>query len=147
MNFAYGSAKKIQGHNVSPLIGLGSQVAHLHEQQNKDPIIESIKRIESASKKRHTENIRVLAGFNSYFKDFHASGNSQEKAMSSNKIDESSSEIEMPNETRVGTKVKDEIQKTLVVMILLIIISVPLFNASTYFDSNLTSYEKGIVQL
>ena len=67
--------------------------------------------------------------------------------MSSNKIDDSSSEIEIPDETRVGAKVKDEVQKNLVMMILLIIISIPLFNASTWFDSNLTSYEKGISQL
>lgn len=31
-------------------------------------------------------------------------------------------------------------------MILLLIISIPLFNASTWFD-NLTSYEKGLLQL
>ena len=53
----------------------------------------------------------------------------------------------MPNETRVGSKVKDEIQKNLVLMILLIIISIPLFNASTWFSANITSYEKSINQL
>jgi hypothetical protein len=53
----------------------------------------------------------------------------------------------MPNETRVGIKIKDEIQKNLVLMILLIIITIPLFNASTWFTSNLTSYEKAIYEL
>lgn len=53
----------------------------------------------------------------------------------------------MPNETRVGTKIKDEIQKNLVIMILVIIITIPLFNASTWYSSNITSYEKGIYQL
>ena len=139
MNFAYGSANKLPARNMNPLMGMGSKVSHLHEFQNKDPIIESIRKIEGAAKKRHTENIRGLAGFNSYFNDFHMSGSSAEKAISSNNI-ESSNEIEMPNETRVGTKVKDEIQKNLVVMILVIIISIPFFNASTWFDSNLTSY-------
>lgn len=32
-------------------------------------------------------------------------------------------------------------------MIILIIISIPLFNASTWYSSNITSYEKGIYQL
>lgn len=47
----------------------------------------------------------------------------------------------------MGKKIKDEIQKNLILMIILIIISVPLFNASTWYSSNVTSYEKGIYQL
>lgn len=40
----------------------------------KDEIVESYKKIEVFNKKRHTENIKDLAGFQSLFKDFHASG-------------------------------------------------------------------------
>lgn len=54
MNFAYGSAKKISMRNVNPLAGLASQNSHLQEMQPRDTIIESIKKIESAAKKRHT---------------------------------------------------------------------------------------------
>lgn len=47
----------------------------------------------------------------------------------------------------MGKKIKDEIQKNLIVMIILIIISIPLFNASTWYSTTITSYEKGIYQL
>ncbi len=47
----------------------------------------------------------------------------------------------MPSETKVGIKLKDEIQKNIVSMILLVLLSIPLINVDTWF-SNITSYEK-----
>ena len=44
-------------------------------------------------------------------------------------------------ETKVGSKLKDEIQKNIISMILLILISIPLLNGRTWFDE-VTSYEK-----
>ena len=46
----------------------------------------------------------------------------------------------------MGSKLKDEIQKNIISMILLILISIPLLNISTYEDK-ITSYDKGIEQL
>ncbi len=60
---------------------------------------------------------------------------------------ETENEIEIPLEdTKIGSKIKDEIQKNIITMILLILISVPLFNVSTYFDRD-TVYSKSINQL
>ena len=47
----------------------------------------------------------------------------------------------MPVETKVGSKLKEEIQKNIISMILLILISIPLLNGRTWFDE-VTSYEK-----
>lgn len=58
----------------------------------------------------------------------------------------SGDEVDVPNETRVGTKLKDEIQKNIISMILLILISIPLLNGNTWYD-NVTSYEKGLDEL
>lgn len=52
----------------------------------------------------------------------------------------------MHAETKVGTRLKEEIQKNVVSMILLIMLSIPLLNMSTWFN-NTTSYEKGPYQL
>lgn len=52
----------------------------------------------------------------------------------------------MHYETKVGTRLKEEIQKNVVSMILLIMISIPLLNSSTWY-SNITSYETGPYQL
>ncbi len=87
INFAYASAKKISSRNANQLSAFNSQASNLQELKKNDPIIESIKMIENAAKKRHTENIRGLAGFNSYFKDFHSSGMSGDRVISSHKID------------------------------------------------------------
>lgn len=46
----------------------------------------------------------------------------------------------------MGTRLKEEIQKNVVSMILLIMISIPLLNADTWFD-NVTSYETSPSQL
>lgn len=54
--------------------------------------------------------------------------------------------LDVPGETIVGSKLKDEIQKNIISMILLILISIPLLNISTYEDK-ITSYDKAIEQL
>lgn len=46
----------------------------------------------------------------------------------------------------MGTRLKEEIQKNVVSMILLIMISIPLLNCDTWYD-NVTSYETGTFQL
>ena len=59
---------------------------------------------------------------------------------------QSGDDVDVPNETKVGTKLKDEIQKNIISMILLILISIPLLNGDTWYD-NVTSYEKGLDEL
>lgn len=55
-------------------------------------------------------------------------------------------EIEIPDETKVSLKVKDQIQKNIILMIILILISVPLLDSQTWFLP-LNVYQKSIEQL
>lgn len=59
---------------------------------------------------------------------------------------QSGDDVDVPNETKVGTKLKDEIQKNIISMILLVLISIPLLNGDTWYD-NVTSYEKSLDEL
>ncbi len=52
-------------------------------------------------------------------------------------------EIDIPKETKIGEKIKDEIQKNIILMIILILMSVPMFNFNTWYDP-ITIYQKGI---
>ena len=49
-------------------------------------------------------------------------------------------------ETKVGSKLNEEIQKNVITMILLILISIPIFNPATWF-SIIPTYDKSIEQL
>jgi len=56
------------------------------------------------------------------------------------------SDIDMPEETKVATRLKSEIQKNIISLVLLILISIPLLDGDTWFD-NVTSYEKCLSEL
>lgn len=54
--------------------------------------------------------------------------------------------LEIPVETKVGSKLKDEIQKNIILMVLLVLISIPLFTSDTWIETS-TVYNRGIYQL
>ena len=67
--------------------------------------------------------------------------------VSNKKVVESERDLyDIPTETKVGSKLKEEIQKNIISMILLILVSIPIFNSSTWFDV-VSTYDKGIEQL
>jgi hypothetical protein len=57
-----------------------------------------------------------------------------------------SSNFEIPEETKVGTRLKNEIQKNIISMVLLVLISIPLLDGNTWYE-NVTSYEKSLDEL
>lgn len=59
----------------------------------------------------------------------------------SDDIIESQPEIYIPPQSKVGAKVQEEVQKNVISMIILILISIPLLDGSTWF-STVTIYDK-----
>lgn len=52
-------------------------------------------------------------------------------------------EIEIPPESKVGTRVQGEIQKNVILMIILVLVSIPLLDGSTWFSS-LAVYDRSV---
>lgn len=65
-------------------------------------------------------------------------------AQSAQRVEDPS--LKIPIETKVGTKLKDEIQKNIILMVLLVLISVPMFTSDTWIEQA-TVYNRGINQL
>ena len=55
-------------------------------------------------------------------------------------------DFKAPIETKVGTKLKDEIQKNIILMVLLVLVSVPMLSSDSWIDQT-TVYNRGIYQL
>jgi hypothetical protein len=55
----------------------------------------------------------------------------------------SDNEINIPPESKVGSRVQNEIQKNVILMIILVLVSIPLLDGSTWFSS-LSVYDRGI---
>lgn len=53
---------------------------------------------------------------------------------------------EGPADTKVGNKLKDEIQKNIILMVLLVLLSIPIFTSDTWIEQ-ISVYSRGINQL
>jgi hypothetical protein len=51
-------------------------------------------------------------------------------------------DIEIPPESKVGARVQEDVQKNVISMIILILLSIPLLDGSTWF-TNTTIYDRG----
>ena len=69
-----------------------------------------------------------------------------EGAVSGNALSESDNEIEVPPDSKVGSKVQDEVQKNVILLIILILVSIPLLDASTWFQSK-SVYDNSMQEL
>ena len=63
------------------------------------------------------------------------------KKNNSDELIGSDTEIAVPPESKVGAKVQQEVQKNVISMIILILLSIPLLDGSTWFNS-VTIYDK-----
>lgn len=73
--------------------------------------------------------------------DFQPSENSQKKV-----DDQEDLSYEGPADTKVGNRLKDEIQKNIILMVLLVLLSIPMFTSDTWIEQA-TVYNRGINQL
>ena len=58
----------------------------------------------------------------------------------------SSENIEIPPESKVGARVQEDVQKNVISMIIIILLSIPLLDGATWF-TNITKYDKAQVTL
>lgn len=63
------------------------------------------------------------------------------KRNTSDEVIMSENEIAVPPESKVGARVQEEVQKNVISMIILILLSIPLLDGSTWF-TNVTAYDK-----
>lgn len=63
------------------------------------------------------------------------------KKNQSDEIIMSDTEIAVPPQSKVGARVQEEVQKNVISMIILILLSIPLLDGSTWFTT-VTAYDK-----
>jgi len=78
---------------------------------------------------------------------FHPPTQPSDQSSSAKKVQsDDGADFKGPIETKVGIKLKYEIQKNIILTVMLVLVSVPLFTSDTWINST-TVYNRGVNQL